>query len=113
VSNSPFYSKRDNTKRDADRQLAKSADPSHPRYSELQDSVQVCAQNWFEFSMSDFLLQLRKKTYEDQDARRMFVQLMFFATHGVDESDQWVDDQWSKLQHSDTRCVFDCDSGDD
>jgi hypothetical protein len=34
------------------------------------------------------------------------------ATHEV-ESDPWVDDQWSKLQHSDTRCVFDCDSGDD
>jgi hypothetical protein len=108
VSKSPFYSKRDNTKRDADRQLAKTADPSHPRYSELQDSVQVCAQNWFEFSMSYFLLQLRKKTYEDQDACRMFVR----ATHGV-ESDPWVDDQWSKLNNSDTRCVFDCDSGVD
>jgi hypothetical protein len=36
-----FYSKRDNTKRDADRQLAKTVGPSHPRFSELQDSDQV------------------------------------------------------------------------
>jgi hypothetical protein len=48
VSDYLFYRKRDNAKRDADRLLASVADSSHPRYSELQDSVQVCALHMLE-----------------------------------------------------------------
>jgi hypothetical protein len=97
-----FHRKRDNTKRDADRLLASVADSSHPRYSELQDSVQVCAPHMLElFDFYDFISQLRKKTYAVQDSHRMFVR----ATHGV-ESDPWADDLWSKLDRNDSRCVY-------